>query len=239
VKIHPSGTAICNAIATHLIIMNSLNNFADEEDENNDSSNHPLLSSIKRKVKMGSFSIRYNPHQKSSAGRYDIDHNNSPYHDFTPNESANDDGEDDDFSLNRRANQTFLKRLLYKLKRYTSSSNNNSSFPLRILLLALYLAFTLSSFWILDSIKEPTLAILVNGDLGKHQPRAKMVSFVVVIALALCMEWLDQMRQQHNNTLYRQNNRERRDDDVVVVDRLNKELERSWENRNLPTSMMI
>ena len=205
---------------------NSLNDFADEEDKNNDSSAHPLLSSIKKKVKMGSFSIRYSPQQKRG---HPAATKEPQFHDFTPAETDayNDHSDDDEDDLisnlqYNRNNTTIFARLLHNLKhRYRSYC-----LPLRILLLALYLAFTLSSFWILDSIKEPTLAILVDGDLGKHQPRAKMVSFLVVIVLALGMEWLDRMKRKQvvENRKRRENN----------VDRLNEELEQSWSERNLP-----
>jgi ATP/ADP translocase len=230
-------------------IFNSLNDFADEEDENNDSSAHPLLSSIKKKVKMGSFSIRYNPHQQQQrVGQYySRSANNgssSQFHDFTSHEDAHyndqsdsDDDDDDDLISNlhyNRSNTTLVRRfLIHRLKHF---SNHSNFLPLRILLLSLYLAFTLSSFWILDSIKEPTLAILVDGNLGKHQPRAKMVSFVVVIGLAVGMEWLDRFKrlqqQQRNATA----NKSRRDN---TVDRLNEELEQSWSERNLPLSMRM
>jgi len=213
----------------------TMNDFADEEDENNDSSAHPLLSSIKKKVKMGSFSIRYNPKQKRG---HRSSTNESQFHDFTPHEtdaycndqSDNDDDNDEDELISNlqynRSNTTLASRLLHRLKHQSTVC----FLPLRIILLALYLAFTLSSFWILDSIKEPTLAILVDGDLGKHQPRAKMVSFVVVIVLALGMEWLDRLKR------YQAADKQRRRENAV--DRLNEELEHSWSERNLPLSMM-
>jgi len=130
-----------------------------------------------------------------------------------------------------------------------------NALPPRILLLALYLMFTLSTFWILDSIKEPTLALLVhNNELAKHQPRAKMASFVVVVALALVMEAImrggrrrrryrqrvDQGRHRHRRrgqqqqiqTQQRQLPRPRR----RAAD-ANAALEKSWEDRNLPSCM--
>ena len=125
--------------------------------------------------------------------------------------------------------------------------------PPRILLLALYLTFTLSAFWILDSIKEPTLALLVpDRDLGKHQPRAKMVSFVVVVLLALVMELvvrdgrrrrrraIDRERRRPNNLRggrRRRHRTTRRDDGRVSIDRRNAALEKSWQDRNLPSCM--
>ena len=192
---------------------------------------------------MGSFSIRYNPKQKPSSTAH---RNESQFHDFIPHYETNvynndhdnmEDDDEDELISNlqyNRLNTTLLSRLLYKLN-HQKTTTICCFLPLRIILLALYLAFTLSSFWILDSIKEPTLAILVNGDLGKHQPRAKMVSFVVVIVLAVGMEWLD--RWKRRCAIEKWNDRRRRGDDNDV-DRLNEELELSWSERNLPLAMM-
>ena len=99
--------------------------------------------------------------------------------------------------------------------------------PLRILLLSLHLASALAAFWILDSVKEPTLALLVDGELGRHQPRAKMLSFAVVVASALCVEWTG-----------RRGRRGWSDggggDDGEAED-ANARLERDWEERDLPS----
>jgi len=67
-----------------------------------------------------------------------------------------------------------------------------------------------------------------------------MVSFVVVIALAVGMEWLDRLRrlnQQNNNDRGGKNTKRRRGDSRV--DRLNEELKQSWSERNLPLSMRM
>ncbi|KAL3806443.1 hypothetical protein ACHAXA_011794 [Cyclostephanos tholiformis] len=112
--------------------------------------------------------------------------------------------------------------------------------PPRILLLALYLMFTLSTFWILDSIKEPTLALLVyNNELGKHQPRAKMASFLVVVLLALVMEAI--VRGGRGRRRRRHATRRRGEQDQprsrLQHCSANAALEKSWEERNLPSSM--
>ena len=235
-------------------MFNSLNDFADEEDENNDSSSHPLLSSIKKKIKMGSFSIKYNhPHHQPKQQHYRTSYhekkNDSTFHDFkTRNDQSASDHDNDDFVDNdedelisnlqyyRAHTKPILPRLLHKLKVLLSSKQY--FLPTRILLLALYLACTLCSFWILDSIKEPTLALLVNGDLGKHQPRAKMVSFVVVIVLAVGMEWLDRLKRRRQQQQQQQQRRGVKNNGRDNVDRLNEELEQSWSQRNLPRRMM-
>ena len=153
-----------------------------EEEDEPHSSSHPLLSPTK--IKVGPFSIRYQPNAPNHTKQY-----------------ANDSLED---------------------MEHPCQPQWSSPLPIRILLLSLYLAFTLSSFWILDSIKDPTLAALVNGDLGKHQPRAKMVSFVVVVVIALSMEGLDSWRRRSK---------------TIHVDDTNQELEQSWQERDLPTTM--
>ena len=123
---------------------------------------------------------------------------------------------------------------------YTTTSLQYTSPKTHPLSTALYLSSTLMTFWILDSIKEPTLAILVNGQLGKHQPRAKIISFVVVIAIAIGMEYM---------TLKRKRRRRRsgkriesgvdggENDGGNREEELNRLIERSWKDRNLPISL--
>ena len=87
------------------------------------------------------------------------------------------------------------------------------------------------TFWILDSIKEPTLAILVNGQLGKHQPRAKIVSFVVVIAIAVGMEYMTLKKKRRSRSSGK------RSGSSGVEGDLNDMIEQSWKDRNLPLSL--
>lgn len=123
---------------------------------------------------------------------------------------------------------------------------NHAFLPPRILLLALYLMFTLSSFWILDSIKEPTLALLVpDHDLGKHQPRAKMVSFVVVVLLAFIMELVvraGRRQRNHKQILQRPGGhtprgQQQQQQQQLLIDKRNAALEKSWQDRHLPAYM--
>ena len=182
----------------------------DDDDDNGDTNNNnyirpnePLLSSLyKKNVKVGPFSIKYDDPSIPKAkpmrlynGEEDdkIEEDGSmnkkkdkQYHDFAVRRSIFDkeddhDEDNEDFFLGNatryyRRCPIILQSILQKC------------LPLRILLLSLYLATTLSTFWRLDSIKEPTLAILVDGELGKHHPRAKILSFVVVVILAVGME---------------------------------------------------
>ncbi|KAL9189427.1 hypothetical protein ACHAXT_009102 [Thalassiosira profunda] len=202
----------------------------DEDNEEDDRDNVPLLSSLFQKsVRVGPFSIRYNnsASPKSKPRRLYEGPSTRAYHDFDndPLTCTDDEGgtrDDDEF---RRGSRT--QRLLRSL---LSRNCCQRFLPLRILLLALYLAFTLASFWILDSIKEPTLAILVDGELGKHQPRAKMASFAVVVGLAVVMEWTNMARQRRRRK--RQLGREEGDDMDA-----NAAIEKSWADRDLPRSM--
>uniref|UniRef100_A0A7S2HNJ0 ADP,ATP carrier protein n=1 Tax=Helicotheca tamesis TaxID=374047 RepID=A0A7S2HNJ0_9STRA len=70
------------------------------------------------------------------------------------------------------------------------------SAPLRAILLALSLALILAAFWILDSLKDPMFAILVGGELGKHQPRAKMVSVCMTLILVCTVEFVSHERRK-------------------------------------------
>jgi len=214
----------------------------DDDADDDCKDNEPLMSGFfKRSIKVGSFTIKYtdpsSPRPKS-ARHYEDPTSNSTYHDFVESNAA--DGcpeEEDDYNdevesvLHHNQHVSATHAMAHRLQ--STAWCKKFCLPLRILLLALYLAFTLSSFWILDSIKEPTLAILVNGELGKHQPRAKMVSFVVVVGMAVAMEWADRAKQGRI--------RERRAALLMhredVESDANAALEKSWANRNLPNSM--
>lgn len=83
---------------------------------------------------------------------------------------------------------------------------NRTSLPAMILqkrlitfrssLLAFSLTLTLLVFWLLDSLKDPTFATLVNGNLKKHQPLAKMASVGGTLVLVLLMEVISHERKR-------------------------------------------
>lgn len=91
------------------------------------------------------------------------------------------------------------------IKKRNAHSQNQDSRPAAILrkrsitmrygLLAISLMLTLLVFWLLDSIKDPTLATLVDGNLEKHQPRAKMASVFGTISLVVLLEAISHRRQ--------------------------------------------
>jgi hypothetical protein len=66
--------------------------------------------------------------------------------------------------------------------------------------LSMALCALLLNFWMLDSIKDPVLEILSNGDLQRCQPQAKMASVFSTLTLVCLMEFISQERkrqQQH------------------------------------------
>jgi len=202
------------------------------EGEEGDNRKALLSSFVRKSVRMGPFSIRYNDASSPRAARP------SRSYEGPPGPDDDDDGfhyEVDEFRHRRRSNHGgFALRAL----RSAEECCRTHLLPPRILLLALYLAFTLSSFWILDSIKEPTLAILVDGELGRHQPRAKMVSFVVVVGMAVGMEWANRTRRARRRTaISRRGQRMEGAEEYGYLNGVNAALEKSWADRNLPRSM--
>jgi len=73
----------------------------------------------------------------------------------------------------------------------------------RLLLLTISLTLILSVFWLLDSLKDRTFAILVNGDLKRHQPLAKMASVGGTLILVLIMEIISHGRKQQQCEAHR------------------------------------
>mmetsp|Transcript_46914 Transcript_46914/g.114434 ORF Transcript_46914/g.114434 Transcript_46914/m.114434 type:complete len:876 (-) Transcript_46914:40-2667(-) len=55
----------------------------------------------------------------------------------------------------------------------------------------------LLAFWLLDSLKDPLFAQLVDGKISQHQPTAKLVSVACTLILVCCLEYLQNLRQQH------------------------------------------
>lgn len=64
----------------------------------------------------------------------------------------------------------------------------------------------------------------MEGELGKHQPRAKMVSFVAVVGIALAMESIDSARKRRGGA----------SSTTAAEEEANAELERDWKERDLP-----
>lgn len=58
------------------------------------------------------------------------------------------------------------------------------------------LFFTLFAFWLLDSLKDPVFASLVDGNLDYHQPPAKVCSVLTTLVLVCFLEFLANARKQ-------------------------------------------
>lgn len=54
----------------------------------------------------------------------------------------------------------------------------------------------LFAFWLLDSLKDPVFARLVDNNLARHQPPAKLCSVGTTLLLVCCMEYLANARQR-------------------------------------------
>ena len=165
---------------------------------------HPLLSPTN--VKAGSFSLRYKPISPSNT--------REQYYETT------DDTNDAEVHNHSPLVPRWLHQTIHRI---------HNKIPLPILLLSAYLALTLCAFWILDSIKDPTLAALVpDNDLGNYQPKAKMVSFGVVVGIVLGVELLDGW--------HKKNLRTKRSSFGGTSEEGNSEIELSWQERDLPSS---
>lgn len=66
----------------------------------------------------------------------------------------------------------------------------------RPILLGLSLSLTLATFWLLDSVKDPLFAALVDGNLSHHQPRAKICSVLGTLCIVIAMEVVGNRRKQ-------------------------------------------
>ena len=62
--------------------------------------------------------------------------------------------------------------------------------------LGLGLFLILFAFWMLDSLKEPIFALLVDGNIEKHQPPAKLCSVVTTLVLVCFLEVVSNPRSR-------------------------------------------
>jgi AAA family ATP:ADP antiporter len=70
------------------------------------------------------------------------------------------------------------------------------------------LFLTLFAFWLLDSLKDPVFALLVDGNLNRHQPPAKLCSVASTLLLVCFLEFVSHARKQ-------QQEKRRNDDDIL------------------------
>ncbi|CAB9504416.1 Provides the rickettsial cell with host ATP in exchange for rickettsial ADP. This is an obligate exchange system. This energy acquiring activity is an important component of rickettsial parasitism [Seminavis robusta] len=63
------------------------------------------------------------------------------------------------------------------------------------------LCLILFAFWMLDSLKDPIFGDLVNGNLQRHQPIAKLVSVATTLALVVFLEYLSHAKKERQRRL--------------------------------------
>ena len=145
--------------------------------------------------------------------------NNNHHHD---DENHNQDDNDDMKMLLGIENDDLVRRRRNKLRMQQRKSSFLPStimqkrlITLRSSLLALSLTLTLLVFWLLDSLKDPTFAILVNGNLEKHQPLAKMASVGGTLFLVVMMEIVSNEREKQKRKKEEMDALRMSDDDVI------------------------
>jgi ATP/ADP translocase len=79
----------------------------------------------------------------------------------------------------------------------SSSSRVTNLSWLRPYWLGLGLFMILTAFWILDSLKDPILGHLVDGELESHLPRAKIFSVFTTIFLVCILEYISHESIRH------------------------------------------
>lgn len=98
-------------------------------------------------------------------------------------------------NTNRQKRKTFFQN---KASR-PSAILHKRLLTVRFCLLAVSLMLILLVFWLLDSLKDPTFATLVDGNLDKHQPLAKMTSVLGTMVLVILMEVASHRRHVRRN----------------------------------------
>jgi ATP/ADP translocase len=74
------------------------------------------------------------------------------------------------------------------------------------------LFLVLFAFWLLDSLKDPILGILVGGNLERHQPPAKLFSVCATLALVCFLEYVSHERKLQQQ---QQVEKERAQEDIL------------------------
>ncbi len=125
---------------------------------------------------------------------------------FLLNHDENDGGFGDSGTRNKRpkrsnrSNNKKKKKRTIQLQSLPSFILQKRLINLRSVLLASSLALTLLVFWLLDSLKDPVFATMVEGNLNKHQPLAKMASVGGTLVLVIFMEIVSHGRKRKQNS---------------------------------------
>jgi hypothetical protein len=107
---------------------------------------------------------------------------------FQSPSAATDECDDDPLRNDER--KGLLRRKLFL--RPTPSAKEQ----MRPYWLGLGLALILFAFWVLDSLKDPIFAILVEGKLDQHQPPAKLCSVATTLIIVCMVEFGSYFRKQ-------------------------------------------
>jgi ATP/ADP translocase len=130
-----------------------------------------------------------------------------------PPKALNDDEQDNDhhaeeFYEDAPINQGLIskrrKKSLHHLLSTTTIEQHRREW-LRPYWLGGSLFLILFAFWLLDSLKDPIFARLVDGKISTHQPLAKLVSVATTLLLVCFLEfWTNRQQQRRQNAVLEQ-----------------------------------
>eukprot|EP00934_Nitzschia_sp_Nitz4_P006352 Nitzschia sp. Nitz4//scaffold43_size134323//42209//44110//NITZ4_003292-RA/size134323-processed-gene-0.36-mRNA-1//-1//CDS//3329551927//6342//frame0 len=101
----------------------------------------------------------------------------------------------DDAPINQGLLDSKPKSIRRSLYHYFDSEERRQEW-MRPYWLGSSLFLLLFAFWMLDSMKDPLFARLVEGKIERHQPTAKLCSVVTTLALVCFMEYMANVRQR-------------------------------------------
>jgi ATP/ADP translocase len=129
------------------------------------------------------------------------------HHDTTdpddPRKALNEQEDEDDVYEDAPMNQGLISR--QRKSMHFPSSNATSYEWTRPYWLGGSLFLILFAFWLLDSLKDPIFARLVDGQIATHQPPAKLVSVATTLLLVCLLEfWTNRQQQQQQKAVLEQ-----------------------------------
>ena len=130
-----------------------------------------------------------------------------PNHDDHDEESTSEMEEFHHNDANDNGTRGLLSKRKKRVSFYTQPPSSRSDWK-RPYWLGCGLFCTLFSFWLLDSLKDPVFALLVDGNLNRHQPPAKLCSVASTLLLVCFLEFVSHARKQ-------QFEKRRNDDDIL------------------------
>jgi hypothetical protein len=139
--------------------------------------------------------------QQGSHGSYDADNSRRP---LNEQEQQHDDDENyEDAPMNQGLISKRRKNSLHHIPSITTEQHGQEW--LRPYWLGGSLFLILFAFWLLDSLKDPIFARLVDGQISTHQPPAKLVSVATTLLLVCLLEfWTNRQQQQQQKAVLEQ-----------------------------------